>query len=99
MERYMSSTEICHEFDKSLLLLSDLCLAVAFTFTGDMEVARRLAEETLIRVWADRDSLDMSEGLKMCVLSRLRSCYIQKYQKQEMAIRQPVHRRTLSKIQ
>lgn len=76
----MLTTQCDREFEQALLSLSEVCCAVAQSLTKDPLLARELAEETLLRAWAERNALDLRDGLKMVLLSRLRKTYLAKYQ-------------------
>ena len=78
-----------HAFEEELIRLSEVCYAVAQTLTKDPELARCLAEETILRAWAERGSLDLSNGLKPVLLSRLRAHFIARYRDLAAAKRIP----------
>lgn len=67
------------EFQNALLALSDTCFAVTRKLIKDDELARRLTEETLLQAWAERETLDLSDGLKVVLLTRLRQAYVRRY--------------------
>lgn len=74
----MVRTEYSREFESALLSYAGMCHAVALRLCKDREIARQLAEETLLRAWSERESLDLRGGLKMGLLSMLRANYLRR---------------------
>lgn len=76
---------------EDLLEFTPMCYGVAFQLTRDAALARQLTEEVLLWAWRNPEAACGDAGLKMGLLSRLRSRFRAAYRQPALkfALRKP----------
>ena len=69
-------------FIKQVAPLRGMLLGNAQRLTNDVQQAEDIVQETMLRLWQQRESLDSHPNLKALALGIMRNCYIDEWRRQ-----------------